>query len=91
MSALQQMLKEFLCVEKKRPQLDAKILQMKSLISKGVDIVKVGNHPHTSMLPKPEIMRREGHKCRILEIHLQLRDQQLKQYCIYRLLYQNLR
>ena len=36
-------------------------------------------------------MRREEYKCRILEMHLKLRDQQLKTILyIYRLLYQNL-
>ena len=30
---------------------------MTELTSKGIHIVKVGNHPHTSMLPNPEIMR----------------------------------
>ena len=37
-------------------------------------------------------MRRGGHKCRTLEMHLELRDQQLKTISYtYRLLYQNLR
>ena len=49
------------------------------------------NKKKKNMLPKPEIVRR-GYKCRLLEIHLQLRDQNLKQYIyIYRLLYQNFR
>ena len=44
------------------------------------------------MLPKSEIVRRGGYKCRTLEIHLKLRDQQLKTISyIYRLLYQNFR
>ena len=30
------------------------------------------------MLPKPEILRREGYDCKILEVHLQLRAQKLK-------------
>ena len=30
------------------------------------------------MPPKSEIVRREGYKCRTLEMHFQLRDQQLK-------------
>ena len=30
------------------------------------------------MLPNPEIGRRGGYKCRTLEMHFQLRDQQLK-------------
>ena len=56
--ALQQILKQLLWVEKKRPQLETKILQMTRLTSKGTHIVKVGNHPHTNMLPKSEIVRR---------------------------------
>ena len=44
------------------------------------------------MLPKSEIMRREGYKCRTLEMHLKLRDQQLKTIpYIRRLLYENFR
>ena len=44
------------------------------------------------MPPKSEIMRRGGYKCRTPEMHLQLRDQQLKTLPnIYRLLYQNFR
>ena len=88
-SALQQILKELLWAERKRPQLETKILQMTRLNSKGIYTIKVGNYPHTNMLPKSEIMRRGGYKFRTLEMHLQLRDQQLK--IIYRLLYQNFR
>ena len=64
------------------------------LTSKGIHIVKVRNHPHTNMLPKSDILRKGGYKCRTLEVHLQLRDQQLKTTSyIYRerLLYQNFR
>ena len=44
------------------------------------------------MPPKSEIMRRGGYKCRTLEMHLQLRDQQLKTISyIHRLLYKNFR
>ena len=45
------------------------------------------------MPPKSEIMRRGGYKCRTLEMHLQLSDQQLKTIFVYlyRLLYQNFR
>ena len=32
---------------------------MEKLISKGKHTVKVGNHPHTSMISKPAIVRRE--------------------------------
>ena len=42
------------------------------------------------MISKPAMRRRE-YKCRILEMHLKLRDQQLKTILyIYRLIYQNL-
>ena len=65
---------------------------MTRLTSKGIHIVKVGNYPNINMLPKSEIMRREGYKCRALHVHLRLRDQQLKTILyIYRLLYQNFR
>ena len=65
---------------------------MKRLTRKGIYTVKVGNHPCTNILPKSEIMRRGGYKCRTLEMNLQLREQQLKTISyIYRLLYQNFR
>ena len=56
---------------------------MTGLTSKAIHIVKVGNHSHTNMLPKPEIMRKGGYKCRILKMHLQLRHQQPKTICVY--------
>ena len=44
------------------------------------------------MLPKSEIVRRGGNKCRTLEMYLQLRNQQLKtNLYVFRLLYQNFR
>ena len=44
------------------------------------------------MPPESEFVRRGGHKCRPLEMYLQLRDQQFKTISyIYRLLYQNFR
>ena len=44
------------------------------------------------MPPKSAIVRIGGHKCRTLEMHLQLRDQQLKTISYtYRLLHQNFR
>ena len=59
--------------------------------SKGKHKVKVGNQPHANMMPKQEIVRRGKYKCRILEMHLKLIDQQLKTILyIYRLQYQNL-
>ena len=45
-------------MKKKRPQLEIQILQMTMLTSKGIHTVKVGNNPHTNMLPKSEIVRR---------------------------------
>ena len=61
---------------------------MEKLTSKGKHTVKVGNHPHTNMISKPAIVRRGEHKCRILEMHLKLKDHQLKTISfIYRLLY----
>ena len=74
------------------PQLETRKLCMGKLTSKGKHIVKAGNHPHTNMISKPAIMRRGEYKCRILKMHLKLRDHKLKQSCIYiyRLLYQNL-
>ena len=74
-------------MEKKRLQLETKILQMTRLTSKGILIVKVRNHPHTNMLPKSEIVRRGSYKCKTLEMHLQLRDGQLKIIILYINLY----
>ena len=77
-------------MDKKRSQLERRKLQMGKLTSKGKHTVKVGNNLHTNMISKPAIMRRGEYKCRILEMHLKLRDQQLKTiFFIYRLLYQN--
>ena len=60
---------------------------MTRLTSRGIYTVKIQNHPRTSMPPKSEIMKRGGYKCRTLEMHLQLRDQQLKTISyIYRLI-----
>ena len=64
---------------------------MRKLTSRDKYTVKVGNHPHTDMVSKPASMRRQEDKCRILEMHLKLRDQKLKTILfIYRLLHQNL-
>ena len=45
-------------MEKKRPQLETKILRMTRFTSKGIHIVKVGNHPHTNMISKLGIVSR---------------------------------
>ena len=66
-------------MEKKRPQLETGKLQMEKLTGKGKHTVKVGNHPHTNMISKPATVRRD-HKCRILEMHWKLKDQQLKTF-----------
>ena len=65
---------------------------MTRLTSKGIYRVKIGNNPCKIMLPESEIMRRGGYECRILEMYLQLRDQQLKTISYtYRLSYKNFR
>ena len=35
------------------------------------------------MISKPENMRREEYKCKVLQMHLKLRDQQLKKSSMY--------
>ena len=40
--------------------------------------VKVGTQPHKNMTSKPVIMRGGEYKCQIFEMHLKVRDQQLK-------------
>ena len=42
-------------MEKRRPQLEIRKLQMRRLTGKGKRTVKVGNHPHTNMISKPPI------------------------------------
>ena len=65
---------------------------MTRLTSKCIYEVKIGNHPSKNMLPKSEIVRRGRYKCRTLDMHLHLRDQQLKTISyIYRFSYQNFR
>ena len=65
---------------------------MTRLTNKGIYTVEIQNQPSTILPSKSEIRRRGGYKCRTLEMHLQLRDQQLKTILyIYRLLYQNFR
>ena len=69
-------------MEKKRPQSETRKLRMGKL--------KVGKTPHTNMISKPAIVRRGQYKCRILEMPLKLREQQLEIILyICRLLYQN--
>ena len=76
-TALQQML---LKAEKKKASLETRNLQILTVIlltDKGKYTVKVGNHLHTTMIPKPAVVRRE-YKYKIMGTHLKLRDQQLK-------------
>ena len=64
---------------------------MGKLTGKGKHAVKVENCPYTNMISKPVIMRKAEYKCRTLEMHLKLKDQQLKSIIyiyIYGLLYQ---
>ena len=51
---------------------------MENLTGKGKHTVNVGNHLHTTMISKPAIVRRGEYKCKILEMHLKWKDQQLK-------------
>ena len=51
---------------------------MGKLTGKGKHAVKVENCPYTNMISKPVIMRKAEYKCRTLEMHLKLKDQQLK-------------
>ena len=79
-------------MEKKRLQLETKISQMARLTSKGIHIVKVGNHPHTKLLPKPEIlktvqMRDIGNA---FAIKRPVTQNNIIYIHIYRVLYQNL-
>ena len=84
--ALQQTLKEL--SRQKRPQPETRKLQMRRLTSKGKHRVKTGNDAYSN-ISKPAIVRRV--QCRILGMHLKLRDQELKtSVYIYRLLYQNI-
>ena len=63
---------------------------MEKFTGKGKHTLQVGNHPHTN-ISRLAIVTRGDHKYRILEMHLKLKDQQLKTILfIYRLLYQNL-
>ena len=64
---------------------------MEKLTSKGKYKVNVENQPNTNIISKQAIVRRGEHQCRILEVHLKLKDLQLKTiFFIYRLLYKNL-
>ena len=51
---------------------------MGKLTGKDKHTVKEGNHLNTIMISKPAILRKGQYKRRILEMHLKLRDQQLK-------------
>ena len=78
-------------MEKKKATTRNKKIMNGKLTCKGKRTVKVGSHPHTNMLSKPAILRRGEHKCRVLEMHLKLKEQQFNTILfIYRLLYQNL-
>ena len=49
---------------------------MKKLTGKDKDNIKVGNHLLTNMISKLASMGREEGRCRILKIHLKIRDLQ---------------
>ena len=75
--ALQQLLKEFLLAEKKKPQLETRKLQMRKLIGKDKDNIQVENHPLTNIISKLACRKREN-KCRTLKMHLKIRELQTK-------------
>ena len=63
---------------------------MKKSTNKGKYTIKVGHHLHKYDM-KSAIMRRGEYKCRILQMYLKLKEQQLQTILFtYRLLYQNL-
>ena len=57
-------------MEKKRPQLETRKLQVEKLTGKGKHTVKVGNNLHTNMIFKTAMVREGEYRCRILEMHL---------------------
>ena len=64
-------------MEKKRPQLETRKLQLRRFTGKYKYLVKVGNHRYINMMPKPAIVRRGGYKSRIWKMLLQLNIVQL--------------
>lgn len=66
-----------------------KKITMREFIGRGRHKAKVGNHLDKNIISKPTIVRKAEHKSRILEMHLNLKDQQFKTILfIYILLYQ---
>ena len=53
--------------------------EMGKIIDKGRHTVKIGNHPHINMLSKAATMKRGEYRGRKWELHLKLKEQQLKQ------------
>ena len=75
--------------KKKSTHLEARKLPTQKLTRKGKHTLKVGNQPRTDMISKPATLRRGGYKCRISEVQLKLKEQQLKTMLfIYGPLYQ---
>ena len=54
---------------------------MTRFTSKGIHVIKVGNHLHKNMLTKSENVR-GGYKWSIPEMHLHLKTNNLKQSCV---------
>ena len=72
---------------KKRPQLERRKLRMGNFTGKGKHSIKVGNNPYAIKTSSQEKRRVQN---RILEMHLKVRDQQLKTISYaYRPVYQN--
>ena len=75
-------------MEKKRPHLDIRKLQMRKFTGKCKH--KSGKHPFTDRISKLTSVRRGEDKCRTLKMHLKLRDPQSTTILyLYRLLCQN--
>ena len=62
-------------MEKKRPQLETRKLQMGKLIGKGKYKINAGNHSLTNTISKLASVRGGEYKCKILKMkmHLKLR------------------
>ena len=64
------MLKGLLQMKKKGHNQEQENYKIKKLTGKGKETVKVGNHQHTNIISKAEIVRRAEYKCKIFEVHI---------------------
>ena len=62
---------------------------MENFFGTGKHTIKIGIHLNKNMISKLAIVRKGEHKCRIMEVRLELKGQQLKNILfIYRMPYQ---